>query len=245
MYLKWNTKTITDLTDHKINTLYNEGYLFARTSRGEMYQTRSLRIDLTKFALSSENKRILKKTEDIQVQVEILPYSNYHWSIHKLGKDFYTTKFALNQSLRSGSRPDSVFSANKIKELMTDPTKSNFNIVFVYTNQSEPNGAKATNPLGYCIALKTNQLIHYCYPFYDLGNSPKDIGLCMMLKAILYAQDNGKKYIYLGSASRPTDSYKLQFKGLEWYDGKEWKKNLDELKQNIKNKYVRSFRATR
>lgn len=215
MYLKWNTKTITDLTESNINTLYNQGFLFTRTGRGQMYQTRSLRVDLSNFILSSENKRILKKTANIQMQVAVLPYQNYHWSIHKMGKDFYTIKFG-----------DKTFSANKIKELMTDKTKSNFNWLFIYQDAK----AESQNAIGYCLATQTNQLIHYCYPFYDLDRSPKDMGLGMMLRAILYSQNNNKEYIYLGSYSRPTDTYKLRFKGLEWFDRTNWQTDLNQLK---------------
>ena len=52
----------------------------------------------------------------------------------------------------------------------------------------------------------------------------------MMLKAIVWAKENGKKYIYLGSFQLPTDTYKLQFAGLEWFDGQEWKNDLSGLK---------------
>ena len=55
----------------------------------------------------------------------------------------------------------------------------------------------------------------------------------MMLRAIEYAKEAEKKYIYLGSFSRPTDTYKLQFKGLEWFDGVGWSDGLKELKEAI------------
>lgn len=55
----------------------------------------------------------------------------------------------------------------------------------------------------------------------------------MMLHAILFAKKNNLKYIYLGSASRPTDIYKLQFTGLEWFDNttSRWKQDISELKK--------------
>jgi hypothetical protein len=52
-----------------------------------------------------------------------------------------------------------------------------------------------------------------------------------MLKAVIYAKDGGKKYFYIGSAQRPTDVYKLQFAGLEWFDGKEWQTDAGALKK--------------
>ncbi len=222
-YLKWNEKIISDFSDASISQLYNEGYLFGRVEKGEMYQTRSLRINLSAFKLSSENRRILKKTEVVKLDSETLPYTKYHWSIGKLAKDFYETKFGAG-----------TFSANKIKELITEPEKSNFNKLLIYSLEDEA--------MGYCISLENKKLIHYCYPFYILtSKSPiPNLGLGMMLKAIVYAKEQGKQYIYLGSASRPTDTYKLQFEGLEWFDGKKWNSDLDELKkiliqQNKKN----------
>ncbi|PIT87796.1 MAG: hypothetical protein COU31_01040 [Candidatus Magasanikbacteria bacterium CG10_big_fil_rev_8_21_14_0_10_40_10] len=234
MYLKWQTQTITDFSDENIQAQYDKGYLFGRTKRGEMYQTRSARIDLNEFILSSENKRILRKTENIQMRDFPLPYVNYNWTIHKLGHDFYSAKFG-----------DKTFSANKIKEIMTDADKSNFNLVFVYNNEMNDittagvntNNNAPTNEraVGYCIACQTDQILHYCYPFYDLKNSPDNMGLGMMTRAVIWAQENNKQYVYLGSFSRPSDTYKLQFKGLQWFDGENWQTDLEKLKKNIQS----------
>lgn len=212
-YLQWNQITISEQTDQAINDLYNEGYVFTRIDKGVMDQTRSLRIDLSRFIPSSENRRILKKTEELKISKTTLPLKDYHWSIGKLGKDFYETKF--------GER---TFSANKIKELLTETDKSNFNIAFLFEQQD-------IEKVGYCIALETNEIIHYCYPFYKLDSTISNLGLGMMLHAIQYAQATGKRYIHLGSAQRPTDTYKLQFAGLEWFDGQKWQTDLEKLKK--------------
>ena len=78
--------------------------------------------------------------------------------------------------------------------------------------------------------------MHYSYPFYDL-ESDKNTGMGMMLKAITFAKSSGVKYIYLGSAQRSSDIYKLQFKGLEWFDNKENKfsDDQDKLKEILKS----------
>ena len=59
------------------------------------------------------------------------------------------------------------------------------------------------------------------------------MGLIMITKAISEAQTLGLKYIYLGSLQRPGDIYKLQFSGIEWFDGKIWKNDLEEVKSII------------
>jgi len=235
MYLSWNKKTIENFKE--LSRHYDEGYVLTRENKGSMDQTRSVRIDLDAFELSSENRRILRKTEGLIMGDFPIPYSEYTWQIGKLGKDFYEEKF------------DEVkFSANKIKELITDKEKSNFNLLLKYevTEQmieeinchcahSEPNDESGHLSLGYVICYENEEIMHYSYPFYNLEYPNRNIGMGMMLNAILYAKEKGKKYFYLGSAQRPTDKYKLQFKGLEWFDGEKWNKDLDELKEILAN----------
>ena len=212
-YLKWQQIKTNDFSEQNINSLYADGFLFGRLGRGIMDQTRSVRIDLFDFQLSSENRRILKKTEGVEITNKALPYFSYDWKIGKLGKDFYDTKFG-----------EKTFSANKLKELLTDRIKSNFNKLLIYKlNNLE-------KILGYAICLETNEILHYSYPFYELNTEIPNLGIGMMLRAILWAQETNKRYIYLGSAQRPSDIYKLQFEGLEWFDGKNWQTDLIKLK---------------
>lgn len=235
-YLCWNTKTITDFSDKNIDVMYDRGFIFTRKGKAKMDQTRSLRIDLSQFELTSENRRVLKKNEFLFLVPYSLPFENYNWKIGKLAKNFYDTKFG-----------EGTFSANKIKELFTDDKKSNFNLLFVYTISSlqitthvgmkqstdEDIGRQTLN-IGYCISLETDNILHYSYPFYtlsDIDSKQKNPGMAMMLKAILYAKENKKKYMYIGSAQRPTDTYKLQFAGLEWFDENGWQTDLNQLKK--------------
>jgi len=211
-YLSWDQKIIENFSDEKINALYDKGYVFTRLGKGVMQQTRSLRIDLSKFELSSENKRVLKKNEGLDLNIKTIPYENYEWTIGKMAKDFYDKKFGKG-----------VFSANKIKELLTNPDKSNFDTLFVYSFEG--------NNIGYSICVATDEIMHYSYPFYSLQANP---GMGMMIMAISAAKQNNKQYIYLGSAQRPTDVYKLQFKGLEWFDGSHWNNDLNKLKEILK-----------
>jgi arginyl-tRNA--protein-N-Asp/Glu arginylyltransferase len=215
-YFHWDQKTITDFDTNSIDSMYERGYLFTRIGKGVMQQTRSLRIDLAKFELSSENRRILNKIPDLSQTITTLPLSDYNFSIGKIAKDFYENKFGPG-----------IMSAQKIKEMLTDNNKSNFNSLITFQNSSKTD-------IGFIISYSSPSILHYSYPFYDLNNCPKDMGLAMMVNTIKYAKDNNKKYIYLGSLQRPTDTYKLQFSGLEWFDGNNWNRDLNEIK-NILN----------
>ncbi len=216
-YLKWKEQIISNFSPENINSLYDQGFLFGRNGKGAMYQTRSLRIDLSKFELTSENKRVLKKIKDIKININTIPYIEYNWQIGKIAKDFYDTKFAKG-----------IFSANKIKELLTDEEKSNFNSLFIYSLSKEM--------LGCAICYSNSDIMHYSYPFYKLGaNTLSNIGMGMMIEAIREAKKRGLKYAYLGSAKDQKAKYKLQFKGLEWFDGEKWSDDLEELKSILKS----------
>ena len=55
-----------------------------------------------------------------------------------------------------------------------------------------------------------------------------------MIKTIVYAKEKGLKCIYLGSLQRPSDTYKLQFEGIEWFDGKGWQNDKEKAKREEK-----------
>lgn len=212
-YLNWKEKIIDHPSPRDVAAAYAQGFVFTRIGKGVMHQTRSCRIDLSKFELSSENRRILKKTADISVSSAPLPLDTYDIRIGKLAKDFYDTKFGAG-----------TMSAQKVKEMLVDATKSNFNLLLKYSVGDLP---------GYAICYSNPELLHYSYPFYDLS-APKDTGLGMMIRAIQYAKESGAKHIYLGSLQRPNDTYKLQFAGLEWFDGKRWQTDTVPLKDILK-----------
>jgi len=232
-YLNWDQVTLNDFSAASIASMYDKGYVFTRLGKGLMIKTRSVRIDLLKFSPTSENRRILKKTDNISSTAIPLPLAlpgcdtslAYHYSIGKLAKDFYEIKFGKG-----------VMSAQKIKEMLTDSKKSNFNSLLVYSLNEDaasdaPGQIGRETAIGYAICYCSAEIIHYSYPFYDLMKSPKDMGLGMMIRAIEYAKKSGLKYAYLGSIQNKAGLYKLQFEGLEWFDGNGWSNDTGEIKK--------------
>ncbi len=201
--------------------MYDQGYVFTRIGKGVMHQTRSVRIDLSKFELSSENKRILKKVgatdKELSLKSTEVPLKDYNYKLAMDAKYFYEKKFGPG-----------IMSAQKIKEMLTDANKSNFTNLFIYSKDAEN--------LGYAICYENKNILHYSYPFYHIDMSPKDMGMGMMTMAISHAKGTVKKYVYLGSLQRPTDTYKLQFAGLEWFDGTKWSDDLEEVKKILVKK---------
>jgi len=61
-----------------------------------------------------------------------------------------------------------------------------------------------------------------------------------MIRAIMFAKKSNLKYIYLGSLQRSSDTYKLQFTGLEWFNGGEacsgkWSSDIEKVKEILVN----------
>jgi arginyl-tRNA--protein-N-Asp/Glu arginylyltransferase len=222
-YLNWDTKILKSPSTAEIEKMYDAGYVFTRVDRGVMNRTRSFRINLKAYVPSSENRRILRKAEHLALHSESIPYAAYDWSIGKLAKDFYESIGAT-------------FSANKIKEMLTDPEKSNFNtfLIFTDTRQADPAMPGAEKPIGFVICYESRGILHYSFPFYIEDPNEPSRGLAMMTKAIEWAQASNKDYIYLGSLQRPSDTYKLQFRGGEWFDGEVWQVDAEPLKEILK-----------
>ncbi|MFA6095435.1 MAG: hypothetical protein WC767_01175 [Candidatus Paceibacterota bacterium] len=221
-YLNWDTKTITDFSPENIEAMYDAGYVFTRVDRGVMNKTRSFRVRLAEFAPSSENRRILRKAEHLEMRRESIPYSGYSWKIGKLAKDFYDAHGAD-------------FSANKVKEVLTDASKTNFNTLLVFRDKT------TGEDVGYAICYETDGIIHYSYPFYAEDPAEPSRGLGMMTMMLDWAKAQGKSLAYLGSLQRPSDTYKLQFSGGEWFTPSEveglspgWQTDTVPLKSILK-----------
>lgn len=219
-YLNFGKKQVDPKNESDASDSYKSGYVFVRSGYGEMEKVRSIRIDYEHFQLSSENRRILKKYNH-SIELKKLPYQNYNWQIHKMGKDFYDTRFGKD-----------TFSANKIKEIFTED-KNSFNSFLEFKN------LETGEVDGYCICYMSEQskFCHYAYPFYNLNLTNMNFGIYMMTKAAEYFAKNGLQYLYLGSAHDQKAKYKLQFKGIEWCDENAtdqiWSSDIETLKKRL------------
>lgn len=221
-YINFGNQYIDTANFEKIQYAYNTGYVATRKEQGYFERVRSLRVNLESFEESSENRRILRKYSH-EIEINPIPYPDYTWEIHKLGKDFYDKKFG-----------EGTFTANKIKELFTSKG-TNFNTILSFRN---PETLKID---GYCICLtsETNKdkILHYAYPFYNLDLINSSFGIYMMTKTIAYLKSLGYTFIYLGSVHEPASLYKLQFKGETWWNEKteNWDNDLQLLKERVRN----------
>lgn len=207
-YHRYDEQKITDFSEEYVSKMYENGYKFTRVSEGLMQSTKNLRVNLSKFELTSENRRVLRKNPYLTLTIFPLPYELYDWKISKMCKEFYLAKFNSK-----------IFSFSKAKELFLG--KLNMNGVLEYRISDET--------VGYCLIYYNSEIMHYCYPFYDLKFINSTLGIGMMTSAILHAKKLGLKFVYLGGLNSEKDNYKLQFKGCEWWDVSNHKWSVDKV----------------
>lgn len=204
-----------------VDKIYDNGFLPIRSLPEVYYLSRSVRVDLSKFELSSENRRILKKTEEISSKTMNLNEFSYTPQIQKFCKDYTVGKLGKD-----------VLPTSAIRAIFTSG---------VYNGLMEFKQTTEQKTIGLAVLYNSSSLVHFAHSFYDIEYPNKDIGARMMLEAILWAKDNGKQFAYLGTCYQESALYKTQYSGVEFFNGFRWSDNIEELKEIIKrakNEYL-------
>lgn len=197
-----------------VEKIYANGFLPIRSIKNVYYLSRNVRVDLNKFELSSENRRVLKKTENIKA--DLVSLVNFHYSpkiqkfckdygINRLGKGFFSTAAIRN-----------IFSGNVYNSVL----------LFEDINTQET--------VGYAVCYISENILQYAHSFYDLRYLKESLGARMILEGVRWAKENQKGFAYLGTCYEKSSLYKTEFKGVEFFNGFRWSDDLEELKELVK-----------
>ncbi|MCL5090583.1 MAG: hypothetical protein M1514_01090, partial [Patescibacteria group bacterium] len=99
-----------------------------------------------------------------------------------------------------------------------------YNRVFVFKEVA------SQKEIGYAVCFISDNILQFAHSFYDLSYFEQNLGARMMLEAIIWAKKSLKQYVYLGTCYEKGALYKIEFKGVEFFNGFTWSKNLEELK---------------
>jgi len=195
--------------------LFHAGFLPSSRQLDRFYLCRQIRVQLKKFEPSSENRRILRKGEAIEVK--LVPRAEFEFTParREFCKHYTDAKFGANGM--SYERLDSLFNA---------PVTSH---VLVFTDSAT--GAEAGLATLY---VEGDRMAFYYYAFYDLAHPNRSLGLFMMTTAIKLFTERGSQQLYLGTCYSESALYKTQFPGCEFFNGVRWSENLAELKFILK-----------
>ena len=177
----------------KPSNLFNAGFLPSSRELDRFYLCRQIRVKLPGFTPSSENRRILRKGEG--VNVELVPRAQFDYTAKR--REFFKTyadkKFG--NDVMSYERLDLLFSTPIISHLL----------VFTDTKTGAEVGVVT-------LFVEDTTLAYYYYAFYDLAYFNRNLGMFMMTSAVeLLCRARLANISYLGTCYSENALYKTQF----------------------------------
>ncbi len=202
----------------ELSELYDKGFLpYTGNSvleREVYYFARSLRVNLEKFDDTSENRRVNRMVEPLEITVNLIPKEEF---------DIRNPEFmAFCEGYINERIGEDNMSMERWNYILKQETGSH---LFEFRT--------AEKVMGYVLAAVNEEIVHYWFAFFDTEYMrTHSLGKWMMWKVIRWAKDNGRRHAYLGTAYKPAALYKIRdHKGLEFWDGTRWNEDVKILKE--------------
>lgn len=201
-------------TEDELDQIYDKGFLpYTGNINLEdelFYMARSLRVNLENFSDTSENRRVNRLIEPLEIQ--LTPYA-----INEIEMDDNFCKGYIEERIGEDN-----MSFERWEYIKSRPIA---NTVFEFKNSEG-------KLYGYVLGVVTENIVHYWFAFFDTDYMrTHSLGKYMMWSIINWSKNNGKAYVYLGTAYKPTALYKIRdHKGLEFWDGSLWNSDIKVLK---------------
>ena len=191
---KYNLKN-----SNSIEKNYFQGLLPQRNNQNFWYSDTSSRSNLSHFQISSENRRIINKTQNFSYAFQSLSTFKYNPLIQK-------TIFHWIKELNWD------FPTSSIKKIFTNHI---FNYVYIWKNQNN-------QVVAYTICYFSPNISHAAYVFYNPTLSHKDLPIRLVTQTIIDSHDKNLKYCYLGRFSPDRGYYKRNMPGFEYFQKNKW-----------------------
>jgi leucyl-tRNA---protein transferase len=203
-----------DVTPEQMDFLWADGwrhfgtffFRYATLTKGhERLHVTPLRLKLADFSLSTSQKRVLKKNQDLQLEIRNAAIDEAKESLF----DRHKTRFEDNvpNSIYDFFTPYPARIPCQTKEICLFQDDQLIAASFLDI------GAQATSSV---------------YSIYEPTETQRSLGIYLILLSIAYSQKLGMTHYYHGYAYREPShyDYKKRFKGLERFDWREWKDGL-------------------
>ncbi len=187
-----------NLSSKNIDHAYANGLLPQRNDPDKFYSDSSCRSNLSKFKLSSENRRIIRLTQ------------NYHFQTQSSTKFVYNYDVQKNCHLWAKSQ-NWKFPTSSIKTIFKHHI---FN--FFYTWFDEKNQVCA-----YSVCYQAPRISHIAYVFYHPQHQ-HNLPVRQVLQSVVDSHSIGLQYCYLGRFNPPNGYYKRNLPGFENFVNGQW-----------------------
>ena len=191
--------------------LFAAGFLPSSHQLDRFYLCRHLRVQLDRFTASSENRRILRKGQELTAT--LVPRTEFEFTA---ARREFCLQYA-NSRFGGGMKPE------RLDSLLSSPVTSHV-LVFTVAATGAEVGLVTLH-------LEAGRMAFYYYAFYDLAYANPSLGMFMMTSAVTLLATQGCPLLYLGTCYATNALYKTQFAGVEFFNGVRWSDNLEELKQ--------------
>ncbi|MEM9849878.1 MAG: GNAT family N-acetyltransferase, partial [Bacteroidota bacterium] len=182
------------------------------------YLARSLRVQLSEFSDTSENRRVQRKLAPLDIQLEVIPKAAFQLD----QPDFF--RFCMNYAQARFSH--AAMDAERLRYVLS---RASANHLLHFTADG--------NTVAYVLAIIQDNTFHYWFAFFDthlMENYP--IGKWIMWRSIRWAKEQDLAYVYLGTCYGKSALYKARdFKGLSFFDGMQWNADIKLLKALCKS----------
>lgn len=184
---------------NSVDQNYQNGLLPQRNNKNLFYFQTSSRSNLKNLNLNSENRRILRKTEDFTFKK--VPLKNFNYN-PKIQKEISIWVKTLGWN----------FPTSSIKNIFKNHI---FNYLYIWNDSQK-------NTIAYSICYFSKNISHIAYVFYNPEFAHGNLPIRLVLQIILDSQKLGLKYCYLGRFSKDTGFYKRNMPGFEYFENHQW-----------------------
>jgi arginyl-tRNA--protein-N-Asp/Glu arginylyltransferase len=191
--------------------LMKNGFLPASPGMDRFYLCRNLRVELGRYRATSENRRILRKGDGLEM--ELIQRVDFDYSAERRAAWKRYADVRFGEGVMTGERLDALLGSAQVTHLLEFRDRAD--------------GRELGTVLLY---LEEPRVAYYCYAFYDLSYSERSLGLVMMTRAVEFFATRGTAHLHLGTCYAERALYKTQFGGLEFFNGFRWSTDLEELK---------------
>jgi len=190
---------------------FESGFLPGNPEMDRFYLVRNLRIPLREWMPSSENRRILRKSSDLRL--ELVPKAQFPDTPERRARWISYADERFGQGVMHAERLDRLLAGPVISHLL-------------HATDAE-SGEELGTALMY---LSAPRVAYYYYAFYDLSDRSRNLGISLMTRATESFAEAGYEHLYIGTCVTQKARYKLQFEPLEFFNGCRWSRNREELR---------------
>jgi arginyl-tRNA--protein-N-Asp/Glu arginylyltransferase len=184
-----------------IEESYSQGLLPQRNNKDYFYIDSSSRSNLKLFKLSSENRRILKKTDPFSFQTLNLADFSFSLDVQKI-----IFRWIKNLGWN--------FPMSSVKYVFGHHI---FNRLYIWQDLEN-------KIVAYSVCYFSKTISHIAYVFYNPDLSQNDLPIRLTLQAVIDSQKKGLNYCYLGrfDPSTKLGFYKRTLPGFEYFSQGLW-----------------------